>query len=267
MRPHQPPYAAIAHPVSHQAFQDITTFIDKNGFDCDKFCATMTPQHNLSPQNFTAINNSLALSSKPLLQENPHRFVLFPIQHPDIWHMYKKAKASFWTVKDINLTTVIVDWSHLSDNKRQFISHILAFFAALDGIVNKNLCHNFATEITTPEAQCFYGFQITVENIHNKMYSLLIDTYIKDPTTKLHILRATKTIPCVHHKATWALTWCDPANASFAKRIIAFAAVEGIFCWGLSAPYFGSKNVDLCLASASETNSSAATKGLHCNFA
>ena len=146
-----PPYSTIAHPITFQAFQDITTFIHNNGFDWDKFCTSTTSQQNLSPKtlsptNVVAINNSLPLAPEPLLQKNPHRFVLFPIQHPNIWRMYMKAKASFWTVEEIDLATDIVDWAHLSDNKRHFLSHVLAMFAASDGIVNKNLCHNFATK-------------------------------------------------------------------------------------------------------------------------
>jgi len=196
-----PPYSTLTHPITFQAFHEITTFIHNNGFDWDEFCANTTPQRTLSP-TAVAIYNSSLLAPEPLLQENPHRFVLFLIQHPDIWSMYKKAEASFWTVEEIDLTTDIIDWAHLSNNDCHSLSHVLAFFAASDGIVNENLCHNFATEITTPEAKCFYGFQIMVENIHNEMYSLLIGTYIKDPAAKLHILRATETIPCVHHKAS-----------------------------------------------------------------
>jgi ribonucleoside-diphosphate reductase subunit M2 len=180
--------------------------------------------------------------------------------------MYKKDKASFWTVKEIDLTTDIVDWACLSDNERHFLSHVLAFFAASDGIVNENLCHNFATEITTPEARCFYGFQIMVENIHNKTYSLLIDTYIKDPATKLHILRATETIPCVHLKATWALTWCDPTNASFSKQIIVFAAVEGIFLSGSLCAIFWLKKRGLMPGLCFSNKLISRNKGIHCDF-
>jgi ribonucleoside-diphosphate reductase subunit M2 len=261
-----PSYSTIAHPITFQAFQEITTFIYNNVFDWDEFFANTTLQRTLSP-NAIAINNSSLLAPKPLLQENPHRFVLFPIQHPDIWHMYKKAKASFWTVEEIDLTTDIVDWARLSNNKRHFLFHVLAFFAASDGIVNKNLCHNFATEITTPEARCFYGFQIMVENIHNETYSLLIDTYIKDPATKLHILRATETIPCVHRKATWALTWCDPTKASFSKQIIAFAAVEGIFFSGSFCAIFWLKKHGLMPGLCFSNELISWDEGFHCDFA
>jgi ribonucleoside-diphosphate reductase subunit M2 len=138
----------------------------------------------------------------------------------------------------------------LSDTKRHFISHVLAFFAASAGIANENLSSNFTTEVTVPEARCFYGFQIAVENIHSETYSLLIDTYIKDPKEKLHLLHAIKTVPCVQRKVHWALKWCNPTYASFAEHMVAFAAVKGFFSRALFAPYSGLKSKDSCLASA-----------------
>jgi ribonucleoside-diphosphate reductase subunit M2 len=156
------------------------------------------------------------LAPEPLLQINPNRFVLFPIYHDDIWTMYKQAEASFWTAEEIDLTLDLQDWDNLSPNKRHFVSHVLAFFAASDGIVNENLSGNFATKVTSPEARCFYGFQIAVENIHSETYSLLIDTYVKDQKEKMHLLCAIKTVPCVRRKANWALRWCDADHASFA---------------------------------------------------
>ncbi len=143
--------------------------------------------------------------------------------------MYKKAKASFWTAEEIDLSADLTDWVRLSDTERHFISHVLAFFAASDGIINENLSSNFATEVTVPEAQCFYGFQIAIENIHSETHSRLIDTYIKDPKEKLHLLHAIKTVPCVQRKVHWALKWCNPTYASFAERKVAFAAVKGFF--------------------------------------
>jgi len=142
--------------------------------------------------------------------------------------MYKKAEASFWTAEEIDLAEDLKHWDDLSNNERYFISHVLAFFAASDGIVNENLAGNFATEVQSAEARCFYGFQIAVENIHSETYSLLIDTYIKDQTEKMHLLHAIETVPSVKKKAKWALKWCDANNASFAERMIAFAAVEGL---------------------------------------
>ena len=145
--------------------------------------------------------NKGTFSPEPLLQANPHRFVLFPIQHDDIWRIYKKAEASFWATEEIDLSSDAVDWDRLSTTEQHFIMHVLAFFAASDGIVNENLSSNFATEVTSPEARCFYGFQIAVENIHSETYSLLIDTYVKDPTKKLHLLQAIKLVPCIQRKA------------------------------------------------------------------
>jgi ribonucleoside-diphosphate reductase subunit M2 len=146
--------------------------------------------------------------------------------------MYKKAEASFWTAEEINLLADLADWTRLSGTKCHFISQVLAFFAASNGIVNKNLSRNFTTKVMAPKAHCFYGFQIAVKNIHSEMYSLLINTYIKDPKEKLHLLHAIKTVPCVQCKANWAFKWCNSTNASFAKRMIAFAAVKGIFFLG-----------------------------------
>ena len=169
-------------------------------------------------------------SSEPILKENNDRFVLFPIKHDDIWSFYKKAEASFWTAEEIDLSQDLKDWEKLSDGERHFISHVLAFFAASDGIVNENLAENFISEVQYTEAKFFYGFQITIENIHSETYSLLIDTYIKDNKEKDKLFNALDTIPCVAKKADWALRWID--NGSFAERLIAFAAVEGIFFSG-----------------------------------
>ncbi|KAE8952813.1 hypothetical protein PF011_g32594, partial [Phytophthora fragariae] len=172
------------------------------------------------------------LQPEPFLVENPNRFVLFPIQEHDVWQMYKKAEASFWTAEELDLVHDLKDWANLTDNERFFIKHVLAFFAASDGIVNENLAMNFSNEVQVPEARCFYGFQIAIENIHSEVYSLLIDTYIKDATEKDHLLRAIDTIPCVKKKAHWALKWCDPRVSSYPERLLAFAAVEGIFFSG-----------------------------------
>jgi ribonucleoside-diphosphate reductase beta chain len=173
---------------------------------------------------------------EPLLIEDPLRFVLFPIKHSDIWEMYKRHEASFWTAEEIDLSQDQKDWENLSDGERHFISHVLAFFAASDGIVNENLAVNFLSEVQYAEAKCFYGFQIAMENIHSETYSLLIDTYIKDPAEKDHLLRAIDTIPCVQKKADWALKWIN--SPIFAERIIAFAAVEGIFLFRFFLLYF-----------------------------
>jgi len=204
---------------------------------------------------------------EPLLVENPGRFVLFPIQDDEIWQMYKKAEASFWTAEEIDLACDLKDWEGLSNNERHFVSHILAFFAASDGIVNENLCGNFATEVQSAEARCFYGFQIAVENIHSETYSLLIDTYIKDQTEKRHLLSAIETVPCVQKKASWALKWCDNNHASFAERCIAFAAVEGIFFSGSFCAIFWLKKRGLMPGLCFSNELISRDEGLHCDFA
>jgi ribonucleoside-diphosphate reductase subunit M2 len=181
--------------------------------------------------------------------------------------MYKKAEASFWTAEEIDLKTDTTDWNRLTDNECRFISHVLAFFAASDGIVNENLSSNFTMEVTSPEAWCFYGFQIAVENIHSKTYSLLIVTYIKDPAEEQHLLRAIKTVPCVQQKAQWALKWCDTTTASFAERMIAFAAVEGIFFSGSFCAIFWLKKRGLMPGLCFSNELISQDKELHCDFA
>jgi len=206
-------------------------------------------------------------AEEPLLTENPGRFVLFPIQDDDIWQMYKKAEASFWTAEEIDLAEDLKDWDGLSNNERHFVSHILAFFAASDGIVNENLCGNFVQEVQSAEARCFYGFQIAVENIHSETYSLLIDTYVKDQTEKLHLLSAIETVPCVQKKANWALRWCDNRYASFAERCISFAAVEGIFFSGSFCAIFWLKKRGLMPGLCFSNELISRDEGLHCDFA
>lgn len=181
--------------------------------------------------------------------------------------MYKKAEASFWTSEEIDLGSDMTDWMKLSDNERHFISHVLAFFAASDGIVNENLAQNFMTEIQSPEARCFYGFQIAVENIHSETYSLLIDTYIKDQQEKLRLLHAIDTVPCVRRKANWALQWCNPEFASFAERCIAFCVVEGIFFSGSFCAIFWLKKRGLMPGLAFSNELISRDEGLHCDFA
>ena len=204
---------------------------------------------------------------EPLLKENPGRFVLFPIQEHEIWAMYKKAEASFWTAEEIDLASDIKDWEGLTDNERHFVSHVLAFFAASDGIVNENLTGNFSTEVQSPEARCFYGFQIAVENIHSETYSLLIDTYVKDQKKKNHLLNAIEEVPCVKKKANWALKWCDQRYASFAERMIAFAAVEGIFFSGSFCAIFWLKKRGLMPGLCFSNELISRDEGLHCDFA
>jgi ribonucleoside-diphosphate reductase beta chain len=204
-------------------------------------------------------------SDEVLLQENPMRFVLFPINHDAIWHMYKKAVASFWTVEEVDLGEDMRDWEKLSDDERHFVSHVLAFFAASDGIVNENLAMRFSNEVQLPEARCFYGFQIAIENIHSEMYSLLIDTYIKDEAQKMHLLQAIDTVPSVTKKAQWALRWID--NGTFPERLIAFACVEGIFFSGSFCALFWLKKRGLMPGLTFSNELISRDEGLHRDFA
>lgn len=205
------------------------------------------------------------IDDEPLLKENKNRFVLFPIQHDDIWQMYKKAEASFWTAEEIDLSQDRKNWEDLSDNERHFISHVLAFFAASDGIVNENLGVNFFNEVQLPEAKCFYGFQIMIENIHAETYSLLIDTYIKDQKEKTRLFNALETVPCVSKKGEWALKWINSDN--FAERLVAFAAVEGIFFSGSFCSIFWLKKRGLMPGLTFSNELISRDEGLHCDFA
>ena len=205
------------------------------------------------------------IGNEPLLIEDPMRFVLFPIKHHDIWEMYKKHEASFWTAEEIDLGQDLKDWENLNDGERHFISHVLAFFAASDGIVNENLAVNFLSEVQYAEAKCFYGFQVMMENIHSETYSLLIDTYIKNPVEKDRMLRAIDTIECVQKKAEWALRWIDSDN--FAERLIAFAAVEGIFFSGSFCSIFWLKKRGLMPGLSFSNELISRDEGLHCDFA
>ncbi|HYH57386.1 MAG TPA: ribonucleotide-diphosphate reductase subunit beta, partial [Anseongella sp.] len=202
---------------------------------------------------------------EPLLRENKDRFVLLPIKHLDIWEMYKKAEASFWTAEELDLSPDLRDWENLNDGERHFISHVLAFFAASDGIVNENLAVNFMSEVQVPEARCFYGFQIMIENIHSEVYALLIDTYVKDPQEKDKLFHAVETIPCVRKKAEWALRWIEKGN--FAERLVAFAAVEGIFFSGSFCSIFWLKKRGLMPGLSFSNELISRDEGLHCEFA
>jgi ribonucleotide reductase beta subunit family protein with ferritin-like domain len=181
--------------------------------------------------------------------------------------MYKKAEASFWTTEEVDLTNDQKDWNSLSDDERFFISHVLAFFAASDGIVNENLAINFCSQVQIPEARFFYGFQMAIENIHSEMYSLLIDTYIKDPKEKEHLFDAIETIPCVQKKAGWALKWLEEKNTSFAERLVAFACVEGIFFSGSFCAIFWLKKRGLMPGLCFSNELISRDEQLHCNFA
>eukprot|EP00808_Paulinella_micropora_P014028 g68916.t1 len=211
----------------------------------------------------TKISNT---TNEPLLKENEDRFVLFPIQHKDIWDMYKKHEASFWTAEEIDLSNDIKDWESLTSNEQHFIKHVLAFFAASDGIVLENLAGRFIKEVQIPEARCFYGFQAMMENIHSETYSLLIDTYIKDTSERTRLFKAMSTIPCVQLKAEWALKWIQSPD-SFAERLVAFAAVEGIFFSGSFCAIFWLKKRGKMPGLTFSNELISRDEGLHCDFA
>lgn len=202
---------------------------------------------------------------EPILKENKDRFVLFPIVHNDIWQFYKKAEASFWTAEEIDLGQDLKDWASLNDGERHFIKHVLAFFAASDGIVNENLAENMVSEVQYTEAKFFYGFQIAMENIHSETYSLLIDTYVKDPKEKDVLFHAIDTMDCVKKKAEWALRWIE--KASFQERLIAFAAVEGIFFSGSFCSIFWLKKRGLMPGLSFSNELISRDEGVHCDFA
>ena len=215
------------------------------------------------------IDNVLPENTKveePILTENENRFVLFPIEHDDIWKFYKKSEASFWTAEEIDLEPDLHDWSNkLNDDERYFIKHVLAFFAASDGIVNENLAENFLSEVQYTEAKFFYGFQVMMENIHSETYSLLIDTCIQDKKEKDKLFNAIETLDCVKKKADWALNWID--NGSFAERLIAFAAVEGIFFSGSFCSIFWLKKRGLMPGLSFSNQLISRDEGMHCDFA
>ncbi|KZM26524.1 Ribonucleoside-diphosphate reductase [Ascochyta rabiei] len=207
-------------------------------------------------------------ADEPLLQENPNRFVLFPIKYHDVWQMYKKAEASFWTAEEIDLSKDLHDWNkRLNDDERFFISHVLAFFAASDGIVNENLVERFSGEVQIPEARCFYGFQIMMENVHAETYSLLIDTYISEPRQRTYLFNAIDNIPCIRKKADWALRWISDKNSTFANRLVAFAAVEGIFFSGSFASIFWLKKRGLMPGLTFSNELISRDEGMHTDFA
>jgi ribonucleoside-diphosphate reductase beta chain len=207
----------------------------------------------------------MSLENELLLRENKDRFVILPIKYPAIWEMYKKAEASFWTAEEIDLSDDLKHWENLNSGEKHFISHILAFFAASDGIVNENLAVNFMSEVQLPEARCFYGFQIMMENIHSETYALLIDTYVKDPAEKDRLFHAIDTVPCVGKKAEWALKWIN--NGNFAERLVAFAAVEGIFFSGSFCSIFWLKKRGLMPGLTFSNELISRDEGSHCEFA
>lgn len=211
-------------------------------------------------------DSSLYPLPEPILEDNPNRFVLFPIEHHDIWEVYKNQEACFWTAEEIDLSQDLKDWNeNLNDEERHFIKNVLAFFAASDGIVNENLAENFVNEVQYTEAKFYYGFQIMMENIHSETYSLLIDTYIKDDKEKDHLFKAIDNIPSVHKKAEWALKWIESPN--FQERLVAFAAVEGIFFSGSFCSIFWLKKRGLMPGLSFSNELISRDEGMHCDFA
>ncbi|KAJ3937324.1 MAG: ribonucleotide reductase [Lentinula lateritia] len=211
---------------------------------------------------------NMAEEDEPLLKKSQRRFALFPVQYKELWQMYKKAEASFWTSEEIDLTHDLVDWNErLNNDERHFITHVLAFFAASDGIVNENLLERFSNEVQAAEARYFYGFQIMMENIHSETYSLLIDTYVKDFHQRAYLFDAIETIPCIKRKADWALKWISDKRSTFAERLVAFAAVEGIFFSGSFASIFWLKKRGLMPGLTYSNELISRDEGLHTDFA
>ncbi|KAG6857326.1 Ribonucleotide-diphosphate reductase (RNR), small subunit [Tephrocybe sp. NHM501043] len=234
---------------------------------CDVKAEPQKPQLNDLHARFVG-DIDLPEHEEPLLRQSKHRFVLFPMQYREIWHLYKQAQASFWTAEEMDLCHDLMDWnSKLNSNERYFISHVLAFFAASDGIVNENLLERFSNEVQIAEARCFYGFQIMMENVHSETYSLLIDTYIKDPAERRHLFDAIETIPCIKRKADWALRWISDSQSTFAERLVAFAAVEGIFFSGSFASIFWIKKRGLMPGLTFSNELISRDEGLHTDFA
>ncbi len=205
--------------------------------------------------------------NEPLLDKSNDRFVLLPIKYNDIWEMYKKSMASFWTAEEIDLYQDLEDWKKLTDDEKHYIKHILAFFSASDGIVNENLCLRFYNDVQIPEARCFYGFQIAMENIHAETYGLLIDTYIQDAKEKDYLFKAVDNIPCIQKKADWAMKWIYSDEANFATRLLAFAAVEGIFFSGSFCSIFWLKKRGLMPGLTFSNELISRDEGLHTDFA
>merc|ERR1712204_54321 len=228
-----------------------------------------TPMKEIKRETMKDTNKEVKKTEveEPLLAENPRRFVILPIQYGDIWQMYKKAQASFWTAEEVNLEYDLIDWNKLKPDEKYFISHVLAFFAASDGIVNENLVERFMQEVQIPEARCFYGFQIAIENIHSEMYSLLIDTLVKDRDERNKLFNAIENFPAIKKKADWALRWINSNNATYAERIVAFASVEGIFFSGSFASIFWLKKRGLMPGLSFSNELISRDEGLHTDFA
>ena len=209
----------------------------------------------------------MSKTTDPILSENPNRFVLFPIQYDDVWKMYKKQVDCFWRAEEVDLSKDLVDWRKLKSNEKHFIKYILAFFSSSDGIVLENLGSRFMTEVQIPEARCFYGYQIMMENIHSEMYSILIDTYINDAKEKKECFKAVDNFPCIKKKADWALKWINDKRSNFATRLVAFAAIEGIFFSGSFCSIFWLKKRGLLPGLTFSNELISRDEALHTEFA
>jgi len=211
--------------------------------------------------------DKVSVSQEPLLAENPDRFVILPIKYPKVWEMYKKAFKSFWTVDEVDLSKDLAHWARMTDNERYFIKHVLAFFAASDGIVNENLMERFMSEVQMTEARCFYGFQVMIENVHSEMYARLLEVFVTDSTELDKCLHAIVNFPCIKKKADWAIKWTKDEDSSFGERVVAFAAVEGIFFSGSFASIFWLKKRGLLPGLSFANELISRDEGLHTDFA
>ena len=206
-------------------------------------------------------------ASEPMLQSNPNRFVIFPIQHHDLWKMYKDHVSVFWRPEEVDLSKDLRDWVRLSDGERHFVKRILGFFAGSDGLVMENLGQRFMNEVQVPEAKFFYGVQMMLETIHSEMYSQLIDTYIEDRAEKMDILQSIQNVPCIQKKADWAMSWIQSEEADFATRLMAFAAIEGIFFSGAFCSIFWLKQRGIMPGLTASNEFISRDEGLHTDFA
>lgn len=228
-------------------------------------CDTRLPQAFMCTRHVGGWAKLRDAVDEPLLQANPLRYTPYPIQHDDLWRLYKQAVASFWTVEEIDFSRDRQDWAALTDGERHFISHVLAFFASSDGIVQENLMQNFCNEVQVPEARQFYACQVFIESVHSDAYGLLLDTYIEDPHEKLRLFQAIRTIPCVQKKADWALKWLD-ASRPFAQRLLAFICVEGILFSGSFCAIYWLKKRGLMPGLTFSNELIARDEGLHQQF-
>ncbi|KAI3443194.1 uncharacterized protein J3R85_000101 [Psidium guajava] len=219
-----------------------------------------------SPRNGAEREEDREEEEEPILKDQNQRFCMFPIRYKPLWEMYKKAQASFWTAEEVDLSQDLQHWEALTGSEKHFISHVLAFFAASDGIVLENLAARFLNDVQAAEARAFYGFQIAMENIHSEMYSLLLETYIKDSREKHRLFNAVENIPCVADKAKWTFNWIQ-SSSSFAERLVAFACVEGIFFSGSFCAIFWLKKRGLMPGLTFSNELISRDEGLHCDFA